>query len=126
MYFWNSIKADTAFTLKWARKMHTLWRHSLRMKLAISLADMKQKAFNRRYHIMLMETPKGEKLVSITREDLNRLKRKKWLPKTFSHLDLEREAFYSTPLALNNKTPKQKRLAALKRYKRYIEKHSRL
>ena len=33
------------------------WRHSLKMNLAIRLADMKQRAFNKQYHVMLLELP---------------------------------------------------------------------
>jgi hypothetical protein len=124
MKFWNSIKADIALTAITIREMYHLWRHSLRMKLAISLADMKQKAFNKRYFIMLMETTKGEKLVSINRDDLLRIKRKKWLPKNFGYLELEKEAFYQTDLSRNNKTTREERAAALKRYRRYIKKRN--
>jgi hypothetical protein len=106
----------------WAQKMYHLWRHSLRMKLAISLADMKQKAFNKRYFVMLMETSKGEKLVSINRDELVRIKRKKWLPKTFGYLELQQEAFYQTDLTRNNKATRQQRTAALRRYQKYIQK----
>jgi hypothetical protein len=107
----------------WAQKIYYLRRHSLRMKLAISLADMKQKAFNKRYFVMLMETSKGEKLVSINRNELVRIKRKGWLPKTFGYLELQQEAFYQTDLARNNKATRHERAATLRRYRRYIEKN---
>ncbi|MDR2917836.1 MAG: hypothetical protein LBV72_00515 [Tannerella sp.] len=107
-------------------KKYVLWRQSLRLKLAMSLADMKQRATNKRYYIMTMEVPKGEKLVSINRDDLNRLKRKKWLPKNFSHLDLERESWYQTDLKRNNSLTKEEQAKAMKRYRKYLKKQINL
>lgn len=123
------------------------WRHSLKMNLAIRLADMKQKAFNKQYHVMLLEVPVREKvktkdvngneqtkeiirysnkLVSVNREDINRFKRKKWIPKHVDMFNLKQTSFfYSTPLDRNNKSTPEERKAAKKKYIRYAKKYMR-
>ena len=118
----KAIVEDVREIIAWAKSMYLLWRKSLRMKLAISLADMKQKAFNKRYFIMTMQIGNTEKLVSVTRDDVVRLKRKKWLPKEFTHIELEQECFYMTDLSRNNTLSKEAREKALKKYRKYIKK----
>ena len=106
---------------QYIKQMYALWRQSIRMRLAISLADMKQRAFNRRYFIMTMQVGKAEKLVSVSRQDIVRLKRKRWLPRTFTYLQLEQECWYMTGLERNNKVTKEEREKALKRYRKYLK-----
>lgn len=119
-------------------------RHSMKMSLAIRLADMKQQAFNKQYHVMLLELPVKEKvkvkaegkkhtiervrltnkLVSVNRDDIKRFKRKKWLPKRVDMLSLKDNSFfYSTPLSRNNKSTRQEREAARKKYIKYAKKY---
>ena len=112
-------KSDIASIKHWLIEMYFLWRLSLQMRLAISLANMKQRAMNKRYFVMIMEVKGKDKLVSINRDDLVRLKRKKWLPKHFSYLDLERECWYQTDLKRNNSLSKEERKKAIKRYVKY-------
>ena len=109
-------------------------RHALKMNLAIRLADMKQRAFNKQYHVMLLEVPTkvsgritySDKLVSVNRDEINKFKRKKWLPKNIGMLEMRDSFFYSTPLNRNNKsTPGERRKARekyLKYAKRYMQK----
>lgn len=98
-------------------------RHALKMKLAIRLADMKQKAFNKRYFIMLLELPSGDRLVSINNDEFKKLKLKKWLPKDMSYLDLEDQSFYQTPLSKNNTVNKKERIRAKEKYLKYAKKY---
>jgi len=100
-------------------------RQSVKMNLAIRLADVKQKAFNKQYHIMLLCLPTGEKLVSVNRDDIMRLKRKKWLPKDMSTFDLTHSysIFYSTPLNRNNKSSREERRAAREKYLKYAKQY---
>ena len=102
-------------------------RQGVKMNLAIRLADVKQKAFNKQYHIMLLCLPAGEKLVSVNRDDIERLKRKKWLPKNTSAFDLKHSSsiFYSTPLNRNNKSTKEERMDARDKYLKYAGKYMR-
>lgn len=97
-------------------------RHSARITLAASLADMKQKAFNKRYFVMPVELPQGDRLVSINNDDFAVLKQKKWLPPKMSTLDLERQSFYQTSLTKNNRENREQRKAAREKYLRYARK----
>ena len=100
-------------------------RQSIKMNLAIKLADIKQKAFNKQYHIMLLCLPNGEKLVSVNRDDIERLKRKKMLPKDIRVFSLKHSSsiFYSTPLNRNNKASSEDREAAKEKYLKYAERY---
>lgn len=100
-------------------------RHTIKMNLAIRLADMKQKAFNKRYFIMLLELPSGDRLVSINNDEFKKLKTKKWLPKNMNYLDLEEQSFYQTPLSKNNTVNKKERVKAKKKYLKYAKKYMR-
>ena len=95
----------------------------MKMSLAIHLADIKQKAFNRQYHVMLLELPQGDRLVSINKEEINRFKRKKWLPKKATMLDLRESIFYSTPLSRNNKAAPKDRKKAKEKYLKYTKRY---
>jgi hypothetical protein len=100
-------------------------RQSIKMELSIRLADVKQKAFNKQYHILLLSLPKCEKLVSVNRDDIIRMKRKKWLPKNTSIFDLlhSESTFYSTPLNRNNKSSATERKAAKAKYLKYSKRY---
>jgi hypothetical protein len=94
-------------------------RRAIKMSLAIRLADIKQRAFNKQYHVMLMYLPSGDKLVSVNRDEIVKMKRKKWLPKNMSMLDMKDSIFYSTPLSRNNKSTIEERKEARDKYVRY-------
>ena len=99
-------------------------RQSFKMSLAMKMADIKQKAWNKQYHVVLLELPAEDKLVTINREDFFRFKRKKWLPKQIGWSDfLRSSAFYSTPLSRNNKVSKAERKAAKDKYMKYAKKY---
>lgn len=105
----------------WLKDWSFYKRQSVKMSLAIRLADIKQRAFNRQFHIMLLELPSGEKLVSVTRDDVERLKRNRCLPKNMSFFDLKHgnSVFYSTPLDRNNKSSAEERKDAVAKYLKY-------
>jgi hypothetical protein len=100
-------------------------RQSVKMSLAIRLADVKQRAFNKQYHIMLLDLPAGEKLVSVNGDDIKRLKRKKWLPKDMRFFDMKHSpsVFYSTPLNRNNKSTAGDRTEAKEKYLKYAKRY---
>jgi hypothetical protein len=77
------------------------------------------KAFNKQFHVMLMELSSGDKLVSVNRDEINKLKRKKWRPKNASMLDLRDSIFYSTPLNRNNTSSTGDRKKAKEKYLKY-------
>ena len=89
--------------------------------MAISLADIKQRAFNKRFFVVLLDTPKGDKLVSVSRSDIQGYKVRKWLPSELTYLDLEKKSFYQTPLCLNNKATAAERSKARERYFKYLK-----
>ena len=101
-------------------------RYSIKMGLAIKLAEIKQQAFNRQYHVMLIALPKGDRLTTISRDEINSLVRKKWLPKGTSLFDLTHSSsiFYSTPISRNNKSSHKDRKAAREKYLKYVKKLS--
>jgi hypothetical protein len=107
------------YLIHWTKEWFFLWRQSLKMGLAIRLADIKQKAYNKQYHIMILNLPKGEKLLSVSRTDIMRLKHKKWLPKNVDMLKLRESIFYSTPLCRNNSINKEERKKAKEKYLKY-------
>jgi hypothetical protein len=97
-------------------------RHAIKLKLAIALADIKQKAFNRRYFVVLLETPGKDRLVSINNKEFEIFKRKKWLPQKMSYLELEEYSFYQTALGLNNRQSSEQRKEAKRKYLKYAMK----
>jgi len=107
----------------WLHNWFFYRRHAIKLRLAIALANMKQKAFNKRYFVVLAETTKGDKLVSINNKEFDALKRKRWLPKNMSCLELEESCFYQTALGLNNTTTTQQRKAAKEKYMKYAKKY---
>jgi hypothetical protein len=98
---------------------------AFKLKLAMNLADIKQKAHNRRFFVVLITTGitntgrRIEKLRSIDNRGFKYCKRMKWLPKRMTTLDLEQKSFYATPLKRNNSLVRQEREKALKKYLRY-------
>lgn len=116
----SDIRELKVFLFNW----FTYRRQSFKMSLAMKMADIKQKAWNKQYHVVLLELPTEDKLVTINREDFFRFKRKKWLPKQTQWTDfLRTSAFYSTPLNLNNKISNKERRIAKEKYMKYAKKY---
>ncbi|MDR1674946.1 MAG: hypothetical protein LBR86_00515 [Tannerella sp.] len=109
----------------WLRDWFHYRRQSFKMSLAIRLADLKQRAYNRQYHVMIMTLPQGDRLVSVTRDEIQSFKRKKWLPKRTGMIELEKSIFYSTPAGRNNRSTVGERAEARKKYLRYACRSSR-
>lgn len=76
-----------------------LKKKAIQLSWAIRLCDLKQQAFNRRYFVILDH---NDKLISLSKEDINNLKRRKLINKGITHLDLMEKSFYYTPLSRNN------------------------
>lgn len=98
---------------------------AFKLSLAIRLADVKQRARNKRYHVVLMEVGVQKngsplrRLRSIDESGFHYCRRKGWLPKRMSYLELEQKSFYSTPLSLNNSYSQSERKKAMAKYMRY-------
>ncbi|MDR1562201.1 MAG: hypothetical protein LBS54_03805 [Dysgonamonadaceae bacterium] len=104
------------FVFEWLYYKRREWR----MSLAIRLADTKQRAFNKRYHVMIF-APDGskEKLISVNKAQIDYLKRKNLLPRKMGMIELSNSIFYSTPLTRNNRSTEHERTAAKEKYLRY-------
>jgi len=115
----KALREDFNEYINFLQESWKLKRQSWRMSLAIRLADLKQAAFNKQYHVMILDLGGRERLVTINKLQINAFKRKKWLPKNADMLTLSKSFFYSTPLNRNNKSKKEDRVKALQRYKSY-------
>jgi hypothetical protein len=100
-------------------------KHAFKMSLAIRMADIKQQAFNRRYHVMLVQLPEGDRLAAVSRREIAALKRKKWLPRHLSKEMLDKSVFYSTPLERNNRATASERSAAKRKYMTFVRQRVR-
>jgi hypothetical protein len=107
----------------WIQNWMFYRRHAMKMSLAIRLADIKQKAYNKQYHVMILSLPKGDSLVSVNRDDIQAFKRKKWLPKHLGSIEMANSIFYSTPISRNNKSSQEERRSAKEKYLKYAKKY---
>ena len=95
-----------------------LKKKSIQLTFAIWLCDLKQKAFNRRYFVILGS---NDKLLSFCKRDIDKLKRLNFLDKHMSHLDLMENSFYYTALSLNgNGISLEERMKKRKKYLDYV------
>lgn len=85
--------------IQFLKQWFFLKRKSIQLSLAIRLCDLKQQAFNRRYFVILDH---NDKLISLSKEDINRMKRMRMIQKNVTHIDLMEKAFYYTPLSRND------------------------
>lgn len=86
-----------------------LIKKSMALSLAISFANLKQKAFNRRFFVILNY---NDRLITVCNTDIKRLKQKGYLSKNLTHYDILEKSFYYTPISRNNSdaiTPEQRR-----------------
>lgn len=102
-----------------------LKKKSIQLSWAIKLCDMKQQAFNRRYFVILDHK---DRLISLSREDVNSLKRRKLIGKGITHLDLMEKSFYYTPLSRNNDSSisKEERVRRKRTYFEYVKRKYRI
>jgi hypothetical protein len=100
-----------------------LCKAALEMYFAIKLADMKQRAFNRQYHVMRMETGNAERhrLICVSNRDIKAMRLKGAIPKGLGMFELSRQEwfYYSTPLSRNNAERREARLKAMARFRNY-------
>jgi len=118
--FLNFISDFKAFV----REVWMLKIAAIRLRLAIWLSDLRQKAYNKRFFVVLVVTgyKNGKEILrlrSISNAEFKYCKRKGWLPKKMSYLELSQKAFYQTELGLNNRERYQAREQAKEKYLRY-------
>jgi hypothetical protein len=122
----QEILDDLKNVLEFVKDICFLQIHRFKLRLAVWLAEIKQRAFNKRFFVILMPLKiKNGKLVtglrSITASDLKWYKRKKLIPKNYGYLELSKQAFYQTPLSLNNKFSQDDRRTAMEKYMNMIK-----
>ncbi|NDV46107.1 hypothetical protein D0T49_03505 [Paludibacter sp. 221] len=111
-------------------KFHTkasfiLYIEAIKLKLAIHLSDIKQKAKNRRFFVISMQVgikENGDSIIrlrSIDNDGFKYCKRMGWLPKHMSYLELQQKCFYSTSLSRNNTQTTEEKKKAMEKYIRY-------
>lgn len=76
-----------------------LMRKCVALSLAIMLANFKQRAFNRRFFVVLDHR---DRLITLCNADVKRLKELGYLSKRMTHYDLLENSFYYTPVSRNN------------------------
>ena len=84
------------------REFYNLWKQGVQLKIAIRVAETKQKAWNKRYYVLPDE--KG-KLRALCNADIKWLKKNGHMSQKVSHLDVMRECFYYTKSSLNDSNP---------------------
>lgn len=68
----KTIRNDFREFTNTVKEIYFAWKHSIKLKLAIKLADMKQRAMNKQYFVILSQS---DKLISINNKEIERLKR---------------------------------------------------
>ena len=111
----------------WAKQIPFLISYSIKMKLAISLADIRQLAFNHRFFVI--SVIKGYRkdgspvrvLRSIDNDRFDLYRKAGLLPKHMSYLDLSKKSYYQTDLKRNNTQKLEARQKAMRQYRQYLE-----
>ena len=100
---------------------------ALKLRLAIWLSNIKQKAHNRRYFVIPITVGHNKngkpkiRLRSINNKEFNWMKSNGLLRRHMTTLELEQQCLYATPLSKNNKWTREQREAAKARYLRYYK-----
>ena len=99
-----------------------LQRRRLQLKIAAHVADLKQRAYNKRYYVLPDE---NNKLRALCKDDVRLLKRMGMMKKSVSHLDIMRECFYFTKVHLNdmNGMTPEERKKKQQEWESYSRKH---
>ena len=101
---------------------------SIKIRLLIFMADLLQKVHNKRFFVSVIVRPviEGNKIVGETErlkifnnDMFKEYKRKGWMPKRMTTVQLQEKCFYFTPISRNNKVSKESRKAAIRQYTHY-------
>ncbi|MDR2684257.1 MAG: hypothetical protein LBB53_02600 [Prevotellaceae bacterium] len=97
---------------------------AVKLRLAIWLSDLRQKAYNKRFFVVLATVgirngKKINRLRSICNSEFKAFKRLGYLPKKMSYLQLSEKCFYKTDLKRNNTENYAERQRAQKKYLHY-------
>lgn len=98
---------------------YTVIVSSIKIRLLIFMSNMLQKVHNRRFFVSVIEKPEGERLKIFDKYMFDSYKRRGWMPKRMTTLELEQKCFYATPLSKNNKITKDEKKKAIRQYAKY-------
>jgi hypothetical protein len=100
-----------------------LCKSAVEMYFAIKMADMKQRAYNRQYHVMRMETGTvgRHRLICVCNKDIKEMRLKGAIPKGLGMFELSKQEwfYYSTPLNKNNAISRERRIEAMTKFRKY-------
>lgn len=113
---------------EYLKDAYTVMVSSLKIRLLIFMADLLQRVHNRRFFVSIIVKPmvkngrivgEAERLKIFDNQMFKTYKRKGWMPKRMTTLQLQEKCFYFTPLSKNNKVTKESRSKAIKQYTQY-------
>jgi len=112
---------DVQEICEYLKDTYTVIVSSIKIRLLIFMCNLLQKAHNRRFFVSVIVKPEGEKLKIFDKYMFNTYKRRGWLPKKMTTLELEQKCFYATPLSKNNKVTNEEKKKAVKQYTQYAK-----
>lgn len=101
---------------------------SIKIRLLIFMADLLQRVHNKRFFVSIIVKPviksnrivgETERLKIFNNDMFKEYKRKGWMPKRMTTLQLQEKCFYFTPVSKNNKVSKESRKTAIRQYSQY-------
>lgn len=117
----KQIRSDFREIKEYAGQAITTITSTTKIRLLIFMADLMQKAYNRRFFVSIIDTQRGERLKIFDNQMFKTYKRLRWLPKRMTTLELEQKCFYATSLSKNNNVSKEDRNKAIKKYVTYTK-----
>lgn len=113
---------------EYLKDAYTVIVSSIKIRLLIFMADLLQKVHNKRFFVSVIVKPlldgskiigEAERLKIFNNEMFKEYKRKGWMPKRMTTVQLQEKCFYFTPISRNNKVSKESRKAAIRQYTQY-------
>lgn len=115
----KKILADFREISEYLKDAYTVLVSTIKIRLLIFMADLLQKAYNRRFFVSVIVKPNGERLKIFDKHMFNTYKRIGWMPKRMTTLELQQKCFYYTSVSKNNKVSHEERKKAIKQYNQY-------
>lgn len=113
---------------EYLKDAYTVIVSSIKIRLLIFMADLLQKVHNKRFFVSVIVKPviksnrivgESERLKIFNNDMFKEYKRKGWMPKRMTTVQLQEKCFYFTPISRNNKVSKESRKAAIRQYTQY-------
>ncbi len=112
---------DVQEICEYLKDTYTVIVSSIKIRLLIFMCNLLQKVHNRRFFVSVIVKPEGERLKIFDKYMFDTYKRRGWMPKKMTTLELEQKCFYSTPLSKNNKVTNEEKRKAVKQYTQYAK-----